>query len=583
MTKILLGYEVGTGKVVHIDPDHLLGTGLTQQSGKTTMLNALISRSGRRAIAFRTKRGEIDWTVAKQLQPYYKEPKKRGNLIDWQYVKDLLEAAMERGLNFEEAWIIRACDNAKTLRDVYENIQKLMEESKRGIDQNQYLKLEKYFEIILPQLEARQWASTLPLVKGVNLMDLEPLTFEMQCLVIERTMDHVIRNMKGDIIIVLPEARKFIPLHARTPVTATAIKMASEGAVLEIDLWVDSQTYSSINNEVRKQCGTQLHGVQMDNNEAKTVADLLDKNWNFTALKKLKLGHFFVKTKDKRYKHVYMLPAGIPKDLGKKVALGEISVNVIKEMLKKHQDMKLKIQPAPIDDPISQEPNLEQIQIEEQDQPMAGILKKRAQELERLQKVEEKYLEHQKNCQEAEKIYIHTADALRTEKTTLETDKKLLKENLERVTINYNTLEKEHGELRIEYEELVEGLRAILGPILKPLMSDLQVDEKIIEKLIDRKINALPMKQRRRIEIPGDTGIPWVDMWLPKLKTPREKKIIILLANKIGTPLTKDQIALATGYSVGSGSFNSAISILKNRYKLIKQTGDTYTIVEAPV
>lgn len=330
--KILLGFEVGTGEAVYIDPDHLLETGLTQQSGKTTALNALISRSKRRAIAFRTKRGEIDWVVAKHLQPFYTQPKQRGGFIDWEYVESILEAHLGERVKFERRWIMQVCESAENLKEVYANSLRLEKESKHFFDKGQFYLLSNYFEKILPQLESREWATTLPLVEGVNLMDLEDMSFEMQCLVIERVMDYVLTSMK-DVIIVLPEARVFIPLSAKTPVTKTAVKMASEGAVLEVDLWVDSQTYSSINSEVRKQCGTQLHGVQMDNNEAKTITDLLDKKWKPRKLKSLKLGHFFVKTKDKRYKHVYVLPAGIEEEVGIAVATGKLRVEEVKSML----------------------------------------------------------------------------------------------------------------------------------------------------------------------------------------------------------------------------------------------------------
>lgn len=322
MGEILIGFEVGTGEPVYIDPDHMLVTGLTQQTGKTTTLNALIYRSGRRAVAFRTKRGEIDMDVARQLQPFYKEPRRKGRQIDWMYVKELLGATLERSMDWHEEWIMRSCEGAASLSEVYTNIKTLQEESRRAFDQGQYLRLEKYFEIILPQLEQREWATTLPLVKGVNLMDLETLSLEMQCLVIERTIDYVLTKMK-DVIVVLPEARKFIPLNRKTPVTGTAVRIAAEGAVLELDLWVDSQTYSSINNEVRKQCGTQIHGFQTDNNEANTIRDLLGKRWGSEIVKGLRLGHFLVKTKDKRHKHVYVLPAGVPEEMGRRVALGE--------------------------------------------------------------------------------------------------------------------------------------------------------------------------------------------------------------------------------------------------------------------
>lgn len=332
MGEILIGFEVGTGESVHIDPDHMLVTGLTQQTGKTTTLNALIYRSGRRAVAFRTKRGEIDMDVARQLQAFYKEPRRRGREIDWMYVKELLGAALERNMDWHEEWIMRACEGAASLGEVYENIMVLQEESSRAFDKGQYLRLEKYFEIILPQLEQREWATSLPLVKGVNLMDLEDLSFEMQCLVIERTMDHVLAKMK-DVIVVLPEARKFIPLTRKTPVTGTAVRMAAEGAVLDLDLWVDSQTYSSVNNEVRKQCGTQIHGFQTDNNEANTIRGLLGKRWGSEVVKGLRLGHFLVKTKDKRHVHVYVLPAGVPEEMGRRVAMGELRPEAVAEYM----------------------------------------------------------------------------------------------------------------------------------------------------------------------------------------------------------------------------------------------------------
>ena len=42
---IKLGYEIKTGKVISINPSHLIVTGITQLSGKTTTLEALIKRS----------------------------------------------------------------------------------------------------------------------------------------------------------------------------------------------------------------------------------------------------------------------------------------------------------------------------------------------------------------------------------------------------------------------------------------------------------------------------------------------------------------------------------------------------------
>ena len=53
-----LGYEVGSGKEVDILPSHLLVTGMTQKAGKTTTLETLVHRWGKKAVVFRTKIGE---------------------------------------------------------------------------------------------------------------------------------------------------------------------------------------------------------------------------------------------------------------------------------------------------------------------------------------------------------------------------------------------------------------------------------------------------------------------------------------------------------------------------------------------
>src|SRR3972149_5067341 len=69
---IHLGYEVGSGREVQIPVRHLAVTGQTQESGKTTTLEALVRRSGLRAIAFVTKRGEGSFGEGRRIQPYAK-------------------------------------------------------------------------------------------------------------------------------------------------------------------------------------------------------------------------------------------------------------------------------------------------------------------------------------------------------------------------------------------------------------------------------------------------------------------------------------------------------------------------------
>lgn len=343
MKGILIGHEVGTGSPVHVDPDHLLIMGQTRMAGKTVTLNALVSRSRRRAIAFRTKRGEMAFDAVNVLKPFYREPKaQRSKYISWQYVKSILEASQGRGMNFEEAWIIRACDNARNLNDVYENIRELQSKARKGgINENQYLKLTAYFDIILPQLKEREFSTKLKLKKGINLMDLEPLTFEMRCLVMERTITHVMEKMK-DVVIMLPEGWKYVPERMTTPVKAAAISLAREGASILNHVWVDSQDLRGLDKQLVGQCTTWFLGVQVEENEAKRTRVSLGNRVRVRDIQGLKLGQFYLRNKDNELIHVYVLPAGVPEEMGRQVALGEIPVSDVSEYLERLREGKFK-------------------------------------------------------------------------------------------------------------------------------------------------------------------------------------------------------------------------------------------------
>src|SRR3972149_639935 len=156
---VRLGYEVPSGEPVDIPLHHVVVTGLTQLSGKTTTLEALIARSGLRALAFRTKRGETDFEGAHRHAPFFREK------ADWQYVQGLLEATMRERMRFERSWIIKATKGARSLRDVYRNVSRELGKAK-GLSEGVYTKLKAYLEIVLPQLEATPFASTPELRDG---------------------------------------------------------------------------------------------------------------------------------------------------------------------------------------------------------------------------------------------------------------------------------------------------------------------------------------------------------------------------------------------------------------------------------
>lgn len=129
-----------------------------------------------------------------------------------------------------------------------------------------------------------------------------------------------------------------------------------------------------------------------------------------------------------------------------------------------------------------------------------------------------------------------------------------------------------------KYGALEDFFRDIIQPLI-PQAQAVSLSEKEIEAIVEHKIQKLSAPQRARIAV-GETGIPWVNIWLDKLK-PMEQKILRYLAEKFPLTLSKSEIALGTGYSVGGGSFNQALANL-SRWHLVKKEGDRYKLSEGP-
>src|ERR1700686_5553559 len=112
--QIKLGYEVGTGKAIYIPGDRHIGiTGQTQRSGKTTTIEAIISRSSGCALAFICKRGESSFRMqSAQIPPFFQDPLSAPDpeIAGWEYVQAILEAKMKTPLFLHRKFIMKACD-----------------------------------------------------------------------------------------------------------------------------------------------------------------------------------------------------------------------------------------------------------------------------------------------------------------------------------------------------------------------------------------------------------------------------------------------------------------------------------------
>jgi hypothetical protein len=317
--KILLGYEIGTGKEVQMGLHHTVITGMTQLSGKTTTLEAIISRANRHAIAFKTKRGESGFNSYREIPPFFVER------ADWQYVSTLLEAVMREKMKFERPWIMKATQGTKSLREVLENVQKLHSEATKQLSENVYTALEEYLKIVVPQIEKFKFSKTLEIIDGINVMDLTEMTLELQGLVIQSTMEYVINNLH-DTILIVPEAWEHIPQGRNTPVKLYAETFIRKGAAIGNYLFIDSQDIAGIDKMPLRQCNNWILGRQREGHEVERVREQIGRNKiDAEEIRSLPLGHFLAILGDDVRK-VYVLPAGVPANVGRRVAMGEMTV-----------------------------------------------------------------------------------------------------------------------------------------------------------------------------------------------------------------------------------------------------------------
>lgn len=318
-SRIHLGYEVPSGEPVSLPMRHMVVTGLTQQSGKTTTCEAIVSRLPEdfKALVFRTKRGDLAFQGAHLVPPFYRQES------GWEYVLSVLEAATKQKLRLERSFIINASRGTSTLRQVYENIVRSKAQARRGFDESVLTVLEAYFEKVLPQIEAGGFAETLELSPGPNVMDLERFSEEVQALIISSCLEELWKQAENTFVII-PEAWAFIPQSRGNPVKWAAQHVIRQGAGVGVYLVLDSQDITGIDKALLKSVDCWLLGRQRELNEVKRVLDQLPPSSRPKAeeVTQLGIGQFFVAAED-WCKRVYVQPAWMAADAAQMIAMGQ--------------------------------------------------------------------------------------------------------------------------------------------------------------------------------------------------------------------------------------------------------------------
>ena len=335
--EILLGFEVGSAEPVYLSLHHTAIFGITRLSGKTTTLEALITRSGLKAIAFITKRGEAGFQRYLSVPPYYK-PR-----ADWQFIEGLVNVALGERVKYEPGmrWaIMQVSKGHHYLTEVRDAAQKLARETKKDFIKSVYEKLAAYLDIVVPELARWEFSDKLALGEGVNVMNLAQMRIETQHLVIASTIEYVFEKLDHAIVIV-PEAWETLPQSRMTPVKWVAQQFIRKGAAIGNYMWLDSQDIAGVEKTFLRQCDNWLMGRMKETNEVERILkQLLGAKVKAEEIQTLPLGHFYAVLGNK-VKKVYVLPSGVPESAGAAVAIGTDNPDDIRlQYLKAESEVK---------------------------------------------------------------------------------------------------------------------------------------------------------------------------------------------------------------------------------------------------
>lgn len=333
---IKLGYEIETGEQVNITQSHLIVTGVTQLSGKTTTLEALIKRSKLKAVVFKTKIGEKSFIEGTEITPFFRDRS------DYEFVRSLIEAYTKEKLVIEKGTLMRLCKGAKSLVEIKQRVDEILAQGKlRGLKEEIHTRLQHYLENLIPQIQYANLSKTLMVYEGINIMNLERFSEEAQSLIIQSVADEILKTMKG-VILVIPEAWKFIPQRYNNPCKRVVESFIRQGASNKNFIWIDSQDMAGVDKSPLKQISTWILGYQTERNEVKHTLDQIALPKKHTPkpddIMNLKTGHFILSNYD-GVKKVYVQPAWLSDKEALDIAMGDLDVNNITTTPKNHSPL----------------------------------------------------------------------------------------------------------------------------------------------------------------------------------------------------------------------------------------------------
>jgi len=200
----------------------------------------------------------------------------------------------------------------------------------RSFERDILTNLQAYLELVLPKLQSVRFSNTLDISDGLNIIDMERFSRdqEVQSLIIQSVADEILNSYKN-VVLIIPEAWKFLPQRRGNPCKLIIEEFIRQGAANNNFIWIDSQDMTNVDKVPLKQISTWILGYQSEINEVKKTLDQipLPKSQKPTAdnIMSLKTGEFYLATRGSNVK-VYVQPYWLTDAKAKDVAMGKIKV-----------------------------------------------------------------------------------------------------------------------------------------------------------------------------------------------------------------------------------------------------------------
>jgi len=361
-----IGYEVGTGKEVAVPCFHMLTTGQTRLSGKTTVCKILARKAaekGFKILAIDAKSNMQDYEgFGKEIPVCLQQSTDSLVLIS------LVEAIFERRITSHYATLTRVSENAKNFDDVIENAKVLISKSRAGFVKDACRTLIDLLERLKKQTSKVKTTQTLELPHQINRMcigkrsDLKAgFDRPSQQLIVKTVFEEALRKYKK-LIIILDEGFVFLPQKYRSACARAIQEYVTQGGATECYLWLSTQFLAPTSKDAMKTMAVKLLGTQDHDTECEHTVDLIPfskQKYTNDTIMSLKLGHFIVVTKE-WVKTVYVVPEYADKNECLEVALGRRDPKDIHYVvLVSAEDLKKLRKPMPMQLKISEKTSIQ--------------------------------------------------------------------------------------------------------------------------------------------------------------------------------------------------------------------------------